>query len=98
MRAKKSLSGLPRPRDLRSNKLEDIQVYLQQLVTELDNQWRLLFQDVSTIQVDADGFIYFGNKDTLGTWRIGRSGADWVLEHQTTTVGTWVPVDLASGS
>lgn len=46
----------------------------------------------------ADGFIYFGDKNTLGTWRIGRIGADWVMEHQTTIVGTWVTVELSSGS
>ena len=97
MRARKSLS-LPRPRDLRSNKLEDIQDFMRLVLEELDKQYRLLHQDVSTIQLDTDGFLYFGNKDTNGSWRIGRIGADWVLQHQTTTIGTWVTVDLASGS
>ncbi len=98
MRAKKSLTGLPRPRDLRSNKLEDIQEFFRRAFDELDTQWRKLFQDVTTIQVTDDGFIYFGDKNTLGTWRLGRDGADWILEHQTTTVGTWVRVDTVKGS
>ncbi len=97
MRARKALN-LPRPKDLKSNSLEDIQNILRLLFEEIDSQWRLLFQDVSTIQVDSGGFIYFGGKDTLGTWRLGRIGADWVLQHQTTTVGTWVTVDTAKGS
>ena len=92
------LSILPKARELQSNKVEDIQDFLDRMIRELDKQWRLLHQDVSTIQLDTDGFLYFGNKDTLGTWRIGRSGADWVLEHQTTTVGTWITVDTAQGS
>jgi len=85
-------------KELRSNKLEDIQVFFDRIFRELDEQWRLMHQDLSTIQVDEAGFIYFGNKDTLGTWRLGRIGADWVLQHQTTTVGTWVTIELTEGS
>lgn len=86
MRARKSLK-LPRPKDLKSNKLEDVQNHLRLLHEEIDKQWRLLFQDLSVIQVDDDGWIYFGNKDTDGTWRIGRSGNDWTLERRES--GTW---------
>lgn len=81
MRAKKTL-GLPRPRELQSNNLKDIQDYFQVLFNELDKAWRLLWQDLATIQVDDDGWIYFGNKDTNGTWRIGRSGTDWVMSRR----------------
>ena len=98
MRAKKSLSSLARPKELKSNSVEDIRDFLKRWREELDSQWRLMFQDVSTIQLDADGFLYFGNKDTLGTFRIGRDGDDWVLEHQTTTIGTWVRVRTTKGS
>jgi len=97
MRAKKILR-LPRPKELTSNKLEDIQEHLRKLYDEIDRAWRLLWQDIAIIEVDDDGFIYFGGKDKVGTWRIGRSGVDWILEHQTTTVGTWVRVDTAKGS
>lgn len=95
MRAKKALR-LPRPRDLQSNSLKDIQEFTQKAFDELDRQWRLLHQDVSTIQVDADGFIYFGNKETDGTWRIGRDGLDWVLENRVS--GTWTRIGTNPGS
>lgn len=81
MRARKTLN-LQRPKDLKSNKLEDIQDYFRLLFEELDKQWRLLFQDVATIQVDDEGWIYFGNKNTDGTWRIGRSGTAWNMERR----------------
>ena len=98
MRAKRTLQSLPLAKELQSNSLQDIQNFMERFRRELDTQWRLIHQDIATIQVDTDGFIYFGNKDTLGTWRIGRSGADWIMEHQTTTVGTWVRVDTVKGS
>ena len=87
MRARKALK-LPRPKDLQTNKLEDIQNMLRLIFEELDSQWRLLFQDVATIQVDDDGWIYFGGKDTDGTWRIGRSGTAWNMERRES--GTYV--------
>ena len=99
MRAPKSLAGrLPKAKELKSNKLSDVQDFFERVIDEVDRGYKLLFQDIATIQLDADGYLYFGNKDTLGTWRIGRDGADYVLEHQTTTLGTWVRVDTAKGS
>lgn len=80
MRARKSLN-LPRPKDLQSNKLEDIQNHLRLLYEELIKQWQLLFQDVAVIQVDTDGWIYFGGKDAVGSARIGLVGTDWVCQH-----------------
>lgn len=80
MRARKSLK-LQRPKDLRSNKVEDIQNHLRLLYEELDKQWRLLYQDVAVIQVDTDGWIYFGGKDAAGSARIGLVGTDWVCQH-----------------
>lgn len=97
MRARKSLLGLARPEELKSNKIEDIRSFLGLWREELDRQWRLLFQDVATIQVDSDGYIYFGGKDTVGAWRIGRDGLDWILEYQE-VVGTWTRIDTAKGS
>ena len=97
MRSKNALN-LRTDRDLKSNSLEDIRNEFRLLYEELDTQYRLLHQDVATPQLEVDGFFYFGNKDTLGTWRMGRIGADWVLQHQTTTVGTWVTVDLSAGT
>lgn len=81
MRAKKSL-GLPRPKDLKTNKLEDIQNHFRLFREELDKQYRLLWQDVAVFQVDTDGAIYFGGKDTDGTWRLVRSGNDWNMERR----------------
>jgi len=81
MRAKKSLS-LPMPEALKSNKLEDIKEHLRQLTEVLDKGYRLLYQDVATIQVDADGWIYFGEKDTDGTWRIGRVDNNWEMQRR----------------
>lgn len=80
MRARKALN-LPRPRDLKSNKLEDLQDYFRLLFEEIDKQWRLLFQDIVTIQVDTDGWVYFGGKNAVGSARIGMVGTDWVCQH-----------------
>ena len=88
MRAKKSLSSLARPEELKTNKVEDIRDFLKRWRKELDSQWRLLFQDLATIQVDDDGWIYFGGKDTDGSWRIGRSGTAWNMERRES--GTYV--------
>lgn len=87
MRAKKTLR-LPKPKELRSNKLADIQRFFEVLCDELDKAYRRLYQDVATIQVDDAGWIYFGNKDTDGTWRIGRAGTAWNMERRES--GTWV--------
>lgn len=81
MRAKNTIR-LPRPKDLQSNKLKDIQEYFRVFFDELDKAYRLLWQDVATIQVDSDGWIYFGGKDTDGSIRIGRSGNDWNVERR----------------
>ena len=58
MRARKSLN-LPRPADLKSNKLKDIQDWLQRYIEEHDKQYRLMFQDINTLQVDIDNHIWF---------------------------------------
>ena len=86
MRAKKSLH-LPRPKELQSNKLEDIQEHFRLLTEELDKTYRLLWQDAATIQVDDDNWVYFGNKDVNGTWRMGGVGNN--LEVQKRISGTW---------
>ena len=81
MRAKKSLS-LPTPESLKSNNLEDIKEHFRLLTEKIDKGYRLLFQDVATIQVDADGWIYFGEKDTDGSWRIGRVDNNWEMQRR----------------
>jgi len=68
------------PKALTSNKLEDIQEHFRKINEALDKQYRLLWQDTATIQVDADGWIFFGGKDTDGSIRIGRSGNEWVVQ------------------
>ncbi len=88
MRARTALK-LPRPKELPSNKLSDIQEHFRRYREELDKQWRLLFQDVAVVQVDTDGWIYFGGKDTDNSYRIGRSGNDWQVQRRES--GTWTP-------
>ena len=87
MKAKSSLS-LPRPKELTSNKLEDIQEHFRKINEAIDKQYRLLWSDTATIQVGTDGWIYFGGKDVDGSWRIGRSGDDWNAERR--EVGVYV--------
>lgn len=98
MQSKPSLGGLPRASELSSNSLGDIQKFLDRYTAELDTQWKLLHQDVATPQLAEGEFIYFGFKNEIGTFRMGRVGDDWVLDHQTTTIGTWVNIDTAKGS
>ena len=81
MKAKSALS-LPRPKELTSNKLEDIQEHFQKINEAIDKQYRLLWQDTATIQVGADGWIYFGGIDVDGSWRVGRVGDDWNAERR----------------
>lgn len=87
MRAKKSLS-LPMPEALTSNKLEDIKEHFKKLTEAIDKGYRLLWQDTATIQVDEDGWIYFGEKDTDGSWRIGRVDNNWEMQRRES--GTYV--------
>ena len=81
MKAKPSLMALAMPNELRSTSLADMQQFLGRWRDELDRQWRLLWQDVSVIQVDTDGWIYFGGKNAVGSARIGLVGTDWVCQH-----------------
>ena len=93
MRARKTLQ-LPRAEDLKSNNLKDIQNHFRLLYEELDKAYRLLWQDVATISVDTDGWIYFGDKNTDGTWRIGRSGTAWDMQRRES--GTYVAKGAAT--
>ena len=94
MQARKSLQ-LPRPGDLQSMKLPDLQKYFGRLQEELDKQYRLMFQDINTIQVDIDNYIYFGGKNTEGSWRQGRDGDNFVTQRFEDVLGTltWVTKD-----
>lgn len=80
MRARRTLN-LPNARDLKSAGLKDVQNMFRLIITEFDKQWRLLWEDVNTIQVDGDGWIYFGGKNAEGSARIGLAGTDWVCQH-----------------
>lgn len=80
MRARKVLQ-LPRPNDLKTNSVEDVRNMFRLIIDELDKQYRLLFQDVATIQVPGDGWIYFGGVNATGSARIGLDGTDWVCQH-----------------
>ena len=87
MRTKNTLK-LPKPKELQSTKLEDIQDYFERIFKELSNTHRLLWQDVAVFQVDKDGFIYFGNKDTDGSWRLGTVSGDFLTQHREN--GKWI--------
>ena len=87
MNAPRTLT-LPRLEDLKSNSLEDIKKQFRLLYTEVSRCYGLLWQDVYVRQVDADGWIFFGNKNTNGSWRIGRSGDDYNVERRENDV--WV--------
>lgn len=81
MRSKKALD-LRTDRDLKSNSLEDIRNEFRLLYEELDTQYRLLHQDVSTIQVPDGEWIYFGGVNAVNSIRIGKTGtSDWVVQH-----------------
>jgi hypothetical protein len=40
------------------------------------------------IEIPSDGFMYFGDKTTSGSWRMGISGADFI--HQKYNGADWV--------
>ena len=81
MRARKTLK-LRSHRDLKSNSVEAVRNELRLLYEELDRQYRLLWEDINTLQVDGDGWIYFGGKNQTNSVRIGMSGSsDWVVQH-----------------
>lgn len=61
---------------------EPMKIWLRRLVDRLEEIYKLQRQDLIVIQVDEDGWIYFGEKDTDGTWRVGRSGNDWNMERR----------------
>lgn len=87
MRSRKTLN-LPTERTLKSAKIEDLRQWLHILVRELNKGYETLWQDVAVFQVDEAGWIYFGNKSSDGTIRIGRSGTDWNVERRES--GTYV--------
>ena len=81
MRSRKALK-LRKDRDLKSNNLEAIRNEFRLLYEELDSQWRLIHQDVSTIQVPDGEWIYFGGVNAVSSIRIGKSGtSDFVAQH-----------------
>ena len=85
MRTKKTLR-LPRSKELKSNKLEDIQNHLQLLYDELDKAWRLIFQDVTTRE--SQDFVLTGVR-----WRIVSVGDNLEVQKKIsgiwTTMGKW---------
>ena len=80
--------GLPLAKELRSNKLEDIQHQFELFKTKLDNMYKFLLSDITTIQIGGGSalivgdFIYFNGKDVAGSWRIGKdpSGTSWLMQ------------------
>ena len=91
MQARKTLQ-LPKPKDLKQNTLEATQEFFDKVIKELDKQWRLIWQDSHTIQIDSDVFLYWGGKDTDGSWRFGRVGDTLVLQFRSS--GTWADIAM----
>ena len=84
-RASKTI-GLPLPKSLSSNKLDDIQNHLRLINEALDNMYKRLLSDITTIDIgggsgEDSGWIYFGGKNAVGSARIGLVGTDWVCQH-----------------
>ena len=74
--------------------LESVQHMFELYKTALDNMYRYLMSDITTIEitddVDSGGkWLYIGDKGTNGSWRIGISGTD--LNSERRESGTWVP-------
>lgn len=82
MRAKKTLR-LPRPKELQSNKLEDIQNHFRLYYEALDKAWRSMFADL----------IYDEDKFTSTKWRLIEDGENMLVQKKIggtwTTIGTW---------
>ena len=89
-RSKKTI-GLALPKTLRSNKLVDIQNFLQLWKDSFDDMYKLLISDIITVELTGGAggaVIYFGDKNTDGTWRIVVSGTDLNIEKRES--GTYV--------
>ena len=93
-RAKKTI-GLPLPKELASNTVEALQHHFELHKTALDDMYKRLLSDITTIQVgggsgiEVGDWIYFGDKDTDGSWRIGREDNNWVGQRRES--GVWTP-------
>lgn len=74
-RAEKTIN-LPRAKDLKSNKLEDIQTHLGVLYDALDKAYRLTFQDIYILKPGTavgqiafwDGFRWVNTEITEARW------------------------------
>ncbi len=79
--------GLPLSKELTSNKLEDLQHHFERYKEKLDNMYKLLLSDITTIQVGSGSaivvgdWIYFGGINAVGSVRIGLVGTDWQCQH-----------------
>ena len=93
-RATKTI-GLPLSKELRSADLEAVQHHFELFKTALDDMYKRLLSDITTIKIgDGTGiivgdWIYFGDKDTDDSWRIGREDNNWVGQRRESSV--WTP-------
>ncbi len=87
-RSKKTI-GLPLSKELKTDKLKDIQHHFELYREALDRMYQYLLSDITTIQI-GDGsviviglgdWIYFGGVDQVGSARIGLVGTEWVCQH-----------------
>ena len=86
--------GLPLSKDLEAVDLEAIRHMFELYKTALDNMYRFLMSDITTVEInetDEDGsvWLYIGDKDTDGSWRIGIVDPD--LNKERRESGVWVP-------
>ena len=79
--------GLPLSKALNSNKFEDLQHHFELINRALDNMYKLLLSDITTVTVGSGSaiivgdWIYFGGINAVGSARIGLVGTDWVVQH-----------------
>ena len=94
-------SGLPLSKALNSNSREAIQHHFELYKRALDHMFKLLIQDITTITVvesppGTGNWIYFGDPNTDGTWRIGRPPGETAWDMQRRESGTYVAKGAAT--
>ena len=83
-------------KDLEAVDLEAIRHMFELYKTALDNMYRYLMSDITTVEITGGGgpgetgsWLYIGDKDTDGSWRIGIVEPD--LNKERRESGVWVP-------
>jgi len=87
--------GLPLSKSLEKTDLAAIQHHFELYKEALDNMYKFLMSDITTVEIteggggDGGAWLYIGDKDTDGSWRIGIVEPD--LNKERRESGVWVP-------